>query len=209
MICHGGEMASNLIPAGAFPLAADVIADAIANDKPLGAVVIEAAGSDHREEMVATFMDSPAAFREFDLVAITNLQGTLPESKAKQLNCNYVQATLPAGSEIQDVLNAWYGLSCTEAGSATQNTYIPSTWAGNNAAYTGVAGKVCRTCHIAQQGLEVTVEAGYPWITMSSSGSTTYACNNSMPQAAVVHNAYWMENLEQTLVAQYGVTPCP
>ena len=138
-----------------------------------------------------------------------NLQGTLPESTAKQLNCNYVQPTLPSGSEIQDVLDGWYGPNCTEVGSAVQNTYIPSTWAGDNTVYTEVAGKVCRTCHIAQTGLEVTVEGSYPWSTMSNSGSTTYACSSAMPQAAVTHNAYWMENLEQLLIDEYGVAPCP
>ncbi|MEE8057800.1 MAG: hypothetical protein V3T17_08200 [Pseudomonadales bacterium] len=209
MICHGGTFPSDLIPAGAFPLAADVLADAIADGKPLGAVVIEAAGSDHREELVASFMDSPATFREFDLDALTNLQGTLPEAKAKQLNCNYVQEALPAGSEVQDILDGWYGANCTEAGSSVQNSYIPSTWAGDNATYTAVTGKVCRTCHIAQTGLEMVVEANYPWSTMSTSGSTAYACSSSMPQAAVVHNAYWMENLEQLLIDEYSITACP
>ena len=87
-----------------------------------------------------------------------------------------------------------------------QNAYTPPGFSGANAGiYTDVVAHVCRTCHIAQTGFEMTT-TGYPWSTMTS--SPPYTCSVDMPQALVPHNVYWLDGLHEKVLTRYGLPPC-
>jgi hypothetical protein len=203
MVCHGGN-----VP-GSF-----VVKDAGGNeipgggDFPTSAAAVNALSAAQKAGLVAAFKGDMSSFREFDLGNLRNLQGTNPENKMKQLNCNYVRHTQP-NAEITDVIATWYASpACTEAGSPTQNEYLPASFVGANAGiYRDVTARVCRTCHIAQQGLEMIEHDGYPWSSMT--GAQPYTCSQVMPQAFIPYHAYWMEGMHGKVLAKYGSAGCP
>ena len=203
-MCHGGSFDSN------FPTTAVAATNMLQTD-PTGVM-----------DQINHFRNvDPSSFREFDLGALRNLQGSQPESKAKQLNCDYVLDSQPYFA-IKDLIIAWYGDDDPGAGedcdgvapggeNQTAST-VPLAWQGSGsdiAIYNNVVARVCRTCHIAQKNLDFTDPnaAGLSWNT--AHGTHPYTCNVgvAMPNAPVPFNAYWIDGYHDEMVATYGACP--
>ena len=170
-ICHGGS-----IPAS-FP--ADVAAVDTLFDTDLAAV----------DTIIDHFTTSdPSTFREFDLQAFRNVQGSQPNNDAKQLNCDYVLDSAPYVA-VNDLIIGWYGDDLAGAGedcdgtsnaNVNQPDYVPPAWlvtAGDEDIYTNVMARVCRTCHVAQKNLDFTdpAAAGFGW--NAAHAALPYTCN--------------------------------
>ncbi len=199
MICHGGT-----VPSAMSAQAADVAALSPGDfDALIGQIQLD-----------------PSSFREFDLANLTNLQGSQPESKVRQLNCDYVLAAEPLQS-IRNLINAWYnggiapppGTVCNGlGGSAVQTPYVPNAWttvAANAGTYRDVVAHVCQTCHVAQKNLDMTDPAAVWDSFMSTSSLYTCSVSNTMPQAAVTFNRYWTDGYHENLLSRYSPVTCP
>lgn len=199
-ICHGGSLPSN------FPAT-------VANANNL---------FNGTQSTVSTIIDhfastDPSSFREFDLNAFRNVQGSNPENKAKQLNCDYVLESNPI-SGIENLIKGWYSNACDSNSNfgINQPTFVPTAWQTNATdtdIYTNVVANVCRTCHIAQKGIDFTDPAGSGYNWNSAHSGDPFTCNISaaMPNAPIPFNSYWIEGMHDKMLAAYdlGNNGCP
>jgi hypothetical protein len=183
MICHGGRIPFT------FPSS---VAD------------VEALSATDFTAFITAFQNERSSFREFDLGALRNLQGSNPENNVRQLNCDYVLDADP-WDEVQNLILGWYGGTndCDGVGSPVQNNYNP--WTSDVDVYDQVVANSCRTCHVAQQNIDFS-DPNVAWNGYMGGGSP-FTCSLEMPQAAVTYNSYHIEGQHDFMQTRYG--PCP
>lgn len=188
-VCHGGT---------------------IPNTFPTDIAGVDALDITETNAIIDHFANSdPSSFREFDLNALRNLQGSQPERKTKQLNCDYVLASNPI-SGVGDLIRGWYGNDCDTKSNTgiNQPTFVPAAWQSTPEdinIYTDVVANVCRTCHIAQKNLDFTdpSSGSNPW---NTANSPPYPCNigSGMPNAPIPFNSYWIDGMHEKMQTEYG-----
>ncbi|MEO1150799.1 MAG: hypothetical protein AAFW83_07395 [Pseudomonadota bacterium] len=141
----------------------------------------------------------------------------------KNLNCEFVVPSKPL-STIVNTISQWYRAGVSSANDpcpytgVDQQAYLPSlpdrndnSWSSlneDNSAlgdrYDNIAGRVCRTCHIALDDSDA--DSGLNFERPSHFEDSNYAfCVKFMPHAQVTYNKFWTNReIQGAFVSAYG-----